>query len=268
MEEEVVTTEVAEEIQVEEPAEEVVEQTEETEEILKSEESLPPEPKKKTAQERIDEITKARREAEREREYWKRAALEKAAPAKGETERPVTPIIPSRPTLNQFETTEEYEDALFTWYESKKEIETRVTKQQVELTEAFATFNQRAKKLREEHEDFDQVIESPVFSAAMRLTLLHSENGPAVAYYLGQNTDVAEKICLLPVERQSYEIGKLETQLVIAQKTKKIPGAPSPIKPVGISGGAPERDTSKMSTEEWMRWDKERTLEKLKAKLG
>ncbi len=262
---EVVSAEAAED-RAETPVEEVVEQEEVVTPEVVAGEVVPSEPKKKTAQERIDEITKARREAEREREYWKKVALEKET--KNVEPEPVRSNIPQRPTLDQFDTTMEYEDALFSWYESKKEIETRVSKQQVEQDEALQTFNQRAKKFRAEHEDFDEVIESPVFSPIMRAALLHSENGPAVAYHLGQNTELAAKIRKLPLEMQPYEIGKLESQLLIAQKTKKVPSAPAPITPVGISGGSPELDTSKMTTAEWMAWDKQRTLDKLKAKLG
>ncbi len=260
--EEVVSAEAAEEVQVEVPAEEVgvVEPVEEVVEIPEI-----PEPRKKTAQERIDEITKARREAEREMEYWRKVALEKET--KNIEPETVKLNIPSRPTLDQFETTVEYEDALFNWYETKKEIETRTTRQQTEQNEALHTFNQRAKKFREIHEDFDEVIETPVFSPIMRTALLHSENGPAVAYFLGQNIELAEKIRNLPIELQPYELGKLESKLLLARSAKKIPGAPPPIQPVGITGGG-DVDPSKMTMTEWMAWDKQRTLDKIKQKIG
>ncbi len=266
--EEVVSVEAAAEVQVETPAEET--KTEETvvEEVEEPVEVAIPEPKKKTAQERIDEITKARREAEREREYWKRVALEKGREPV-EKEVPATPAIPQRPTLEQFDTTVEYEDALFNWYETKKTVEQTVSRQRTENEEAFRKFNQRAEKLRKEYEDFDMVIETPVFSEVMRNTLLRAENGPLLAYHLGspENRDTVERIKTLPPELQIYEIGKLETKLLLAHQTKKSTSAPAPITPVGISGNS-EEDPGKMTTEEWMKWDKQRTLDKLKAKYG
>jgi len=103
----------------------------------------------------------------------------------------------------------------------------------------------------------------------MREALLQSENGPQVAYHLGrpENWDLANKIRELSPTRQLYELGKLETQLLVVKQTKKVTAAPPPIKPVGITGGG-EKDPSKMSTEEWMDWDKKQTIEKIKKRLS
>lgn len=245
---------VAEE-QVEEPAEEpVVEENE-------------PEPKKKTAQERINEITKARRDAEREAEYWRKVALEKEkqfeAPVKADNK-------PDRPRLEQFDTTTEYEDALFEWRDRIKSQEETTRRAQTEQEKALETFNEKARIMRDEYPDFDEIIEAPVFSPMMRSVLLQSDNGPEVAYFLGkpENSEQAKKIRNLPAERQAYEIGKLESNLLLAKKTRKVPSAPPPITPVGMSGGGKGKDPADMTTTEWMQWDKERTLEKLKAKYG
>lgn len=268
-EEKVVTPEGAE-IQVEVPAVEVPVETtvEAIEEVPVVE--IPPVPKKKTAQERIDEITRARRTAERELEYWRRIALEKEKPAlKPPTElEPITlPGLPPRPTLEQFETTTAYEDALFAWYENKKSSEQAVAKQRISEEEGLRKFNRSAEKLRQEHEDFDIVIESPVFSPAMRLAILHSENGPLMAYHLGkpENREIADRIRTLPAESQFYEIGKIEAQVLLAKNIKKVPGAPPPITPVGVGGGG-IIDESKLTTVEWMALEKKREIEKLKLK--
>jgi hypothetical protein len=256
--------EVTEEVQVEEPAEEVVEQVEEPAgEVVQFEQ------KKKTAQERIDEITKARREAEREREYWKKVALEKEPPTKIEPVE-VAPRLPARPAQHEFDTQEEYEDALLVWHDTKKTVQTEAQRQKAAQDDALKSFNVRAKELRATYDDFDEVIEAPVFSPIMRTVIANSEHGPEVAYFLGkpENEAVAEKIRNLPTEMQPYEIAKLESRLLLAKQTKKVPGAPPPLKPVGLSGGSTEDDTSKMSMTEFMEWDRQRTLEKLKAKYG
>lgn len=261
---EVPVEETAEVVEQAEPAEkEVTEQVEPAEEGT----VIAFEPKKKTAQERIDEITKARREAEREREYWKRVALEKEP--KEQLVAHEIPGVPSRPTIDQFDTTSEYEDALLVWHDTRKEAKTRAERQRLAEDESLKTFQSRAKKLREEHADFDEVIEAPVFSQVMRSALLHSENGPAVAYFLGrpENIETAEKIRALPTELQPYELGKLETKLMLAQQTKKVPGAPPPLKPVGITGGG-EIDPSKMSDDEWYAWEKQQTMKRLESRYN
>lgn len=265
-EEQVVPAEAAEEAQAEAPAEETEEVPTEA-----AAEDAPPAPKKKSAQDRIDEITRARREAEREREYWKQVALakERGEVPPGQPPQQTPSIFPPRPALEQFETTAQYEDALLTWHENKKMTMARVQYQRAEADTALMTFNERADKLRAEHEDYDVVIETPVFSPVMRNTLLRSENGPEIAYYLGlpQNKAEADRIRNMPLEMQPYELGRLETKFLLAKQTKKVPGAPAPIKPVGMTG-APEKDPSKMTTAEWMKWDREKTIEKLKAKQG
>jgi len=259
-----VPAEVAEVVQEEVPAEIVPEPTEEVAEVPET----PAEPRKKTAQERIDEITRARREAEREREYWKKVALENQ---QRQPEPINTPQGPARPTLDQFETTQQYEDALFDWRDRVRELKGAEIAQRTAEETALSEFNRRAAKLRAENPDFDEVIEAPVFSPAMRGVLLQSENGPEVAYFLGrpENREQAEKIRGLPADRQAYEIGKLESNLLLAKKTKKVPGAPPPITPVGMGGGGKtEEPDANAPIEVWMAWDKQKALDRMKAKYG
>jgi len=254
---EVTTEEVAEE--VEETTEEVAEETVETEEVV---EELKP---KQTAQERINEITRLRRDAERRAEraearLAERERIEKA-PARGEPG--------PRPIIDQFETTEAYEDALFEWRDSARDQKLAAERMAREHDEQLITFNSRATKLRKEHPDFDDIVESPVFTPNMRMAILSSEKGPELAYHLGlpENRAEAERIQRLSNHVQLFEMGKLEQTLSIVRKTRTTTSAPEPIKPVGITGKG-ETDPSKMSTAEWMAWEKERVLAKHKKKLG
>lgn len=230
------------------------------EEIAEVKQEVVPEPSVKDLLTKIEKM-------ERRTQYLQRK-LEK--PAKAEPVEPQKVDLPKRPTLEQFETTQEYEDALFEWRDKITEIKSESTRREREITDALSSFNKKAEALRSEHDDFDEVIESPVFSPSMRIAILNSESGPQLAYYLGrpENWDLAEKIRNFPPERQIYEMGKLESQILVARQTKKVTSAPAPIKPVGMSGGGSEKDPSKMSIEEWMAWDKQRTIEKLKQKYG
>jgi hypothetical protein len=253
MEEQVVPVE---EPQVETPVEEVVEETPKEEPQVETPVEEPPlvipPPKKKTAQERIDEITRLRREAERERDYYRELATKKETPS---------PQIPSgRPVISNYETTEAYEDALLVWHDNRRAEQTKAEEIKRRSEDALTRFNEKAKPLREVYEDFDEVIETPVFTPAMRMALLSSDDGPELAYFLGrpENRTIAEKLKNLPVEIQLYELGKLEAKLEVAKKTKKVPSAPPPINPVGMSGKT-DVDPAEMSTEEWMAWDRDRT---------
>lgn len=218
---------------------------------------------KQTVQERINEITYKMREEEREKEYWKNLALGEKEPLDPP---PPKPSTEGRPSQVNYESVEEYEDALFDWRDAKRNSETLAKTQEEEKKEALSEFNKNAAKLRAEHEDFDEVINAPVFTDPMKDALFASENGPLVAYHIAKNREVADKIKTLSPERQIYEMGKLEERLILAQKTIKTTAAPEPIIPVGTTG-APEIDPSKMNTEDWMEWNKEQEIKKIKSKL-
>ena len=118
MEEQVVAPpEGAEAAAVQEIPAEVPEEpkTPETPEVTEQEEVVIPPPVKQTAQERINEITRKRREAEREVERLKKE-LEEKAQAK---------TVPTdRPKIENFETQEAYEDAVYEWRDRQRRNET------------------------------------------------------------------------------------------------------------------------------------------------
>lgn len=240
-----------------EPTEPVVAPVDPTEPIE------PVEPKKQTAQERIDEITKARREAERDAEYWKNLAISK------EESPPIKPVVPTettgRPNQGNFETVEEYEDALIGWHDQKRSVAAGVVEQQKRQQEALKTFNDNAVEARKKYSNFDEVVNRPVFTDVMRSIVLTSKIGTDLAHHLGTNTEIAKKIAQMPVEIQSYEMGKLEMKLKITQKTKTTTTAPDPITPVG-DVSALSADESKMNDEDWFKMDQARRKEKIQQK--
>lgn len=221
---------------------------------------LPP-PKKKTAQDRIDELTKKRREAEREAERLRRQLSEK------KTETPKA-SADGRPKIENFETQEEYEDALFEWRDTQLRSRQVAEKAKADTEAAMTRFEDKAKSIREVYEDFDEVIEAPVFSDVMKDVILKSDEGPLVAYYLGKNQEHALQIASLPANLQIYEIGKLETKLLIAQKTRKATSAPPPISTSGMGGGTAPVDESKLSDDEWYAIEKKRRMERLQKITG
>ena len=178
------------------------------------------------------------------------------------------PDTSGRPKIENFETTEEYEDALYGWYDGKKTVATAQIEQKKRQVELLRTFNEKAADFRKVHEDFDEIIESPVFTDTMRDVIFSAETGPELAYYLGANRNIAQKIAVLPPSLQPYELGKLETQLKLAKKTKTVTGAFAPLTAIGSATGGGEKDPSKMSTAEWMEYEKNREMEKLRQKLG
>ncbi|MFA7063389.1 MAG: hypothetical protein WC132_04560 [Methanomethylophilus sp.] len=255
------TTEVAEE-RVE--SQEVVEETREvvspveTEEVVEgataeeAEEEKKPEPRRKTAQERIDELTRKRREAEREAAYWKAQAEQSK--------------LSGPPVQENFETFDEFVTAAIDYRDRQKAIEARKADEDLRLKASVQVFNENAAELKAQNPDFDEVVERPVFTDTMRRMLLGMDNGPKVAYHIGKNATIAGKFANLSPEAQIYEIVKLEQSLTLAEKTKKTTSAPPPIDPVGTPS-ATEKDPSSMSIAEWMEWDRQRHLAKLEQKI-
>lgn len=256
------TQEVAvEETEVQETTETTEQATETQEtEVQEPELTLPP-PKKQTAQERINELTRKRREAEREAERLREELKEKSQTQPTQ--------YTDRPKLENFQTTEQYEDALLDWKLDQLRKEEDQKRRAIDEEQALSKFNQQAKKLREIYEDFDEVVEQPVFSPVMRDTILRSEDGAMVSYFLGrpENAETADRIRRLSPREQIYELGKLETKIKLAQTTKKTTAAPDPIKPVGITGGS-VIDESKLSDDEWFKREQEREKEKIRKKYG
>lgn len=272
MESEVVTSEQSAEVTEPEVSEQSAEtQVEEPAKVEGEAEVVPsaPQPRKHTAQERIDEITKARREAEREAEFWKNKALQVQVQKPAETP---TPVI-ARPMLSQFATTEDYEDALFAWNDKVNEAKHSVRAQQESEVRAERDYNERVQKIKQEYPDYDDVVNSaPVFTPIMRQAIYDydSDNGAVLAYNLAlpENRDTAIRIGKLSPVKQLVELGKFEAQTILAKQANKKTNAPPPIKPLGsTAGGEVIKDTSKMSDEDYYKYDESKKREELLRKL-
>lgn len=258
-------------VQTEEVAEEPKETpAPEPEEAAKPEEEVavePPKPKK-TAQERIDELTKirraeerARKKAEQESEYWRREA---EAHKPKEQPKPAT----DEPRLEDFDTHEDWMKSWIRWDRKTQEVQRTQAEKERELDEAYQTYEKRADRIREEYEDYDEMVEQTPYSDTMKIALWKNEHGPEVAYYLATHPKDGERILKLSPDQQLVELGRLETKLLLAKQTPKTPKAPPPINPVGMGGGGREKDPSKMSDDEWFAWDRQRKEEAIRKKLG
>lgn len=230
-------------------------------------------PREKDAvQRRIDELTKKRREAERERDFerQKREELE----ATLETTKKAVPL-PGKPQIVDYETELEYLEALTDWkIEQKlvisKEKDAKTSQEMLErraVEEAYNILDDRLDKGREKYADFDTLVlsESLSISDAMVNTLLYSNIAEDVLYYLGQHPDEAAIIFDMPAIQVARELGKIEAKLEkavvvpVQQVTppvpvsKKITNAPAPITPIRTTGVVEKRPED-MSFKEYRAW--------------
>jgi len=232
--------------EVETPADEVVEVAESapaeepTPEVKAGAPAVEDMPEK--VQKRIDEISWQKFEAQRERDYWKMQAearlkaeeAVKAAPA---------PIIPSyAPRQEDFESYEQYDEALFDW-----RYQQRVTKERADISrqqdERMASEQQErarawAETGKDKYPDFASVAlrepwdGGPLITQFMAGAIQDSEVGHDLAYYLGHNLKEAARIAKLTPIAQVREIGRLEFK-VQSPKQRETTKAPAPTAPVG-----------------------------------
>lgn len=228
----------------------------------------------KGVQKRINELTRARREAERERDALK-AELEAA-------KKPVEKVSDGKPKMEDFETLDEYNEAMIDFktaeaLEKQKVQQVKQTEKQIEQAEhaaKVARLNESAAK----YPDFKEAVidktgdELPI-SENMAIIILDIDEEtvtPAdVLYYLAQNPDESRKIYNMAPAAAARAIGKIEAKLETAAKkesasaapeakpAKKETKAPDPIKPLsGVSGDS--TDPSKMSDDQWLAYERER----------
>ena len=256
-EEEVVEAEPTEE-------EEVVKTGDESVSVEEIVTGVPPKKAKKGGvQERIDELTRLRYEEKRRAD-----ALE--AQLKTKIEAPVLPSgRPIPPTEGEFIDPEDfrkarikYEDDLDVWKSHSRINEEVQNKQKQELESNVSKFNANAARMREKYPDFDKAVNEPLFSPEMSSEIMGSDLGPEIGYYLAKNPAEALKLSKLSPTGIAKEIGKLENKFTQAQ-SKITTQAPEPLSPLK-GDDAVKKDPSKMTTDEWMAWDKQRALERIK----
>lgn len=175
-------------------------------------------------QKRIDEVTRAKYEAQREADYWRGRAEGRDSPQEKQAQ--VGP--PDR-----WEDPEGHDRWLIE--QAALQFEQRHRQQTV-----FQTFEERAAKVRATKPDFDSVVTNPdiMITNDMAAVIRESDLGPEVAYHLGTNPAEAQRIAALPPHRQAAELGRIEAALSAppAVSSKPIPPAPPPTVG-GISSG-------------------------------
>ena len=101
-------------------------------------------------------------------------------------------------------------------------------------------------------EDYSETIENLVATVPLPhdvvTAIQGAENGPELAYYLGKNLDVADKLIQKDQISAAMELGRISAKLS-ATNNKRTTKAPDPVK-TAASGGTPSKDMESMSMEE------------------
>lgn len=219
---------------------------------------------KPKVQQRIDEITRARHEAEREAAYWRERAMAGGSDGKAQSN-PSAQQAPAKPTPDQYQDYAEYVEALTEWKADQKVREAmsardadraKEAEQKVQQTRTQA-WVERQTAARAAMPDYDEVVGLSDIPIAPHVaeTILDSEQGPALAYHLAKNPELAQRINSLPPLAAAREIGRLESSLgkpaaQTAASAKPVSNAPDPIKPIG-AGRTNSTDPKNMSMDQY-----------------
>lgn len=212
---------------------------------------------KPKVQKRIDELTHARRAAERERDYWRsQAEARNAAPA---------------PQPHDFPSDEAFEAAM-----RQHEIKQAARDVVAETAQATAdrfdqdaqravaeTYNQRVQEAAVRIPDFVDVVGKADISISdvLRDALMDSDHGPDIVYRLAKNPDEAARLSQMG-EREMYrELGRMEAMMTPARAPAAAPApvarttsAPPPAA-TNVPGGAPPNtDPNTMPLSEFEAW--------------
>lgn len=219
---------------------------------------------KPKVQKRIDELTHARRAAERERDYWRSQAESRQAAAPA-------------PQPHEFADDAQYEAAV-----RRHEIKQAAREEIAETAKATAdrfdqdarqataeTYNQRVQEAAVRIPDFVDVVGKAdiQISDTLRDALMDSDHGPDIVYKLAKDPAMADRLSQMDERALYRELGRMEAGMLnatfppatVAKAAQAAPAArttsaPPPVKPSGASGAAPNTDPSTMTQAQFEAW--------------
>jgi hypothetical protein len=216
----------------------------------------PRDEKGKFVQERINELTKARRQAERERDAY--AEQLRNYQSQQQQQAPATDKAPALEDFNYDMTA--WGAALI--QHGAKVAEQNVEKkfserqQQSSQHQMLSQYEAKEREYAAANPDYAEAAEALSSSVRMHPATLEvialSDFGPAIVKHLGTHLDVADRISRLPTHLAAAELARIEAQ-VKAPKPKPVTQAPPPASTVG-GGAAVQKDPERMSTDEWLAW--------------
>jgi hypothetical protein len=185
-----------------------------------------------------------------------------------EEQPPAVPDIANFETLEDFEKArDKYIDDLVDYKIIKKQKTVEVQKKAEQEQKSYAEINQSfANKIREAA-DIDPDIETKrdevgmLISTNMGIAIKQSEYAPELISFLHANKAEIDRINKLSPIAQIRELVKIENKLnaPATTTTKTITQAPNPIKTVNTTTGTVMSvDEDNMSTEDWMKKERER----------
>jgi hypothetical protein len=230
-------------------------------------------PEPKGVGKRIDELTRLRRDAERERDHWRELAMRTTAAPPPERKVDQPKSFKDFGYDEKAYTEHLYESARKVAEESAKEAGAKFRAEQEAITRR-ARFDERVAQFAATVEDYHEVVnDSTPVSEGMADALLDSEEAGALMYYFGENPDVARKLYHLSPAKAGREIQKIEDRLIAERKKaaeKPVSQAPPPAPKIDAVEHSPkvtstsDPESDKLSDAEWFKLAEKERIKKRK----
>jgi hypothetical protein len=198
-----------------------------------------------------------RRKAAEERAAKAEATVSELAKAIPKPAEPKAPAAEPRPTRDTFTDPDAYDAALIDWSAKQAEAATRARveaertqgDQKAAAEKLMSDYGARKTEFIKDHADFDDVAGSDdlTITVPMAHAIMSAEDGPALAYHLGKNPEVAKRIAALPPAAAIIELGKLSVRL----SSTPTPVKADPISPVRSRNSAGPKSADEESMEEY-----------------
>lgn len=179
----------------------------------------------------------------------------KAKLAEKETAKTVAVKTEGKPTLDSFDSLEEFQEALTDWKLDQRAAQAKQAENNKRATEQQKQVKERIDAAKTKYEDFEEVALDPdlTVSPAMFEAMMDSDLGADVLYFLGNHPEEASRISKLSPASAAREIGKIEVKLEAKPKAEpKVSKAPPPVKPLA-GKAAPSFDPDRSSLSEYRR---------------
>lgn len=214
---------------------------------------------------RIDELTRsfrdaerAARAAERDRDYWREHA--QRLPPQPQ------PAAEESPSVGKSLADFAYDESKYQAYmsgevrkEAARAAREELTREQQSQTkmERVASHQEREAEFAKDLPDYFEIAHYAPINETMADVIMESENGPAIAYYLGKNPRVAASIARLSPLQMAREIGRIEaTKLAEKPKPPQVSSAPPPAPKLSAGDSKVEKDPKEMTDKEFDAWRK------------
>ena len=209
-----------------------------------------PEKQKDKLNKRFDKVTQRAKDAEAKAVELENRLKEYEARVNPQSE-PAKVQAEGKPQASQFNDAFEYAEALAEWSAEnalkQRDAQEASRKAEEAQKKMMQSWNEKIAKAKADLPDFDAMVQSStiVVGDEIRDSILESDVGPQLLYFLASDEDFAKQLTEMPVVKALREIGKLEAKFEAkeekprkAEKQKEAVSrstAPSPIKP--LSGG-------------------------------